>query len=264
MAIGGGKAMAVNADPDLGRVLLEQKPNRGNIGNGCFLLLLALPMMGVVAAPTAPLGVRLGLFGLGLCLSGFSAVMLWRHWMYVFLQERGIREYRRGKGRSLAYDLVDEVRYSSARIFLNGSYIHTVQKLALRSGLSREPPLVCTLIFKELDGDAPGEARTALTQVRDATSLFLADRFLERIMRDETVVWAPGVRINRRGVETEDRGAWALVEWGRVSKMDIDEGTLQLWTHEESKPRLRLSMTEPNSYPAYAMALRLMRQSSAG
>src|SRR5689334_13897933 len=140
--------MAVSANPDLGRVLHEQKPNRGNIGNCCFLLLLGLPMMGVVAAGTAPLGVRLGFFGLGLCLSGFAVVMLWRNWVHVFLQERGIREYRRGKARSLAYDQVDEVLYSSARIFMHGSYIRTVQKLALRSGQSPEPPLVCTLVFK--------------------------------------------------------------------------------------------------------------------
>jgi hypothetical protein len=253
--------MAVTADPELGRVILEQKPNRGNIGNGCFLLLLGcLPMLGGVAATTAPVAVRLGFFALGLCLSGFSAVMLWRNWVHVFLQERGIREYRRGKGRSLAYDSVDEVQYSSVRIFMHGSYIRTVQKLALRSGPPAEPPLVCTLIFKEADGRAPAETPTALTHVRDAVSRPLAERLLARVMREDTLAWTPGVRISRTGVEAEERGTWTLIEWARISKLEVDQETLQLWTQDGTKPRLKLSVTAPNAYPAYLVALKLMTQ----
>ena len=51
--------------------------------------------------------------------------------MHVFLQERGIREYRQGRGRALAYDDADEMYYSSLRIFMHGSYIHTLQKVGL-------------------------------------------------------------------------------------------------------------------------------------
>jgi hypothetical protein len=251
--------MAVTADPDLGRVLHEQKPNRGNIGKCCFLLLLGLPMMAVVVVPSAPLAVRLGFFALGLCVSAFAVVMLWRNWMHVFLQERGIREYRRGKGRSLAYELVDAVQYSSARVFMHSSYIHTVQKLALRSG-SSEPPLVCTLTFKEADGRAPGETRTALTAVRDSVSRLLAERFLKDIMREDSLAWSPTVRICRNGVEPEDGGTWTLIDWAQIRKLDMDQETLRLWTDDASKPRLAVRMTEPNAYPAYLVALTLMEQ----
>jgi hypothetical protein len=256
--------MAVRPDPDLGRVLLEQKPNRGNIANGCFLLLLGLPLLGVAAAAAAPLAVRLGVPALGLCLGGFAAVMLWRNWMHVFLQERGIREYRHGRGRSLAYDAVDEVLYTSARIFMHGSYIRTVQKLALRSGQTPGPLLVCTLLFKEADGRAAAEARTPLTQVRDAVALPLAERLLKRVLRGQTVAWAPGVRVGRRGVEAEERGAWSLVEWREVSKLDVEQGAVRLWVPGGTRPRLSVGLTEPNSYPAYLAALKLMRQGGTG
>jgi hypothetical protein len=127
------EGMAIGADPALGGTLLVQKPSRGNIGNAIFLLVLGVPLVLVIFAPEAPLGARVGLPLLGCCVTGFAALMLWRNWMHVFLQERGIREYRQRRGRSLPYDQVDEVVYSSARLFAHGSYIHTVQKLALRS-----------------------------------------------------------------------------------------------------------------------------------
>jgi hypothetical protein len=256
--------MAVSADPNLGPVLLEQKPNRGNLGNGCFLVLLALPMMGSLAVPAAPLALRLGLFGLGLCLGGFALVMLWRNWVHVFLQERGVREYRHGKGRSLAYDQVDELQYSALRLFHGGAYIHTVQKLALRSERSPGPPLVCTLILKEADGRAPTEARTALTRVRDAVALLLAERLLQRILRDEAIAWTPGVRISRHGLEIDQGSALELVEWRQVHKLDAGQGTLRLWTQGGTAPRVQMSMAQPDFYPAYVAAVKLIERSRAG
>jgi hypothetical protein len=225
------------------------------------LLLLGLPAMGIVAVPAAPLGVRLGIFGLGLCLSGFALVMLWRNWMHVFLQERGVREYRHGKGRSLAYDQVDELQYSALRLFHGRAYIHTVQKLALRSERSPGPPLVCTLILKEADGRAPAEARTALTQVRDAVALLLAERLLQRILRDEVIAWTPGVRISRDGLEIDQGGTLELVAWRQIHKLDAGLGTLRLCTQGGTAPRLQLSMTQPGFYPAYVVAVKLIEQS---
>jgi hypothetical protein len=250
--------MTISADPALGKILLVQKPNKGNIGNCVFLMVVSLPFLLVVAAPTAPLEVRLGFSGFGLCLGGFAAIMLWRNWMHVFLQEIGVREYRQRHGRSLRYDQVDELIYTSLRIFAHGSYIHTVQKLALKSNGLAGPPFVCTLIFKEADGRSPTEARTALTEVRDRVSHSLADRFLERLERESTVDWTPEVRIAPRGLEITDRhGNWEHVEWRNVSRYEMGNGTLSLWLDAEAKPRLQINSAQANFYPAYALALRL-------
>ena len=36
--------MTISADPALGEILLAQKPNKGNIGNAIFLLVLGVLM----------------------------------------------------------------------------------------------------------------------------------------------------------------------------------------------------------------------------
>jgi hypothetical protein len=252
--------MAVSADPALGKILLVQKPNKGNIGNCVFLMVVSLPFILVVAAPTAPMEMRLGFFGFGLCLGGFAVIMLRRHWMHVFLQEFGVREYRQRRGRSLRYDQVDEMFYTSLRLFGHGSYIHTVQKLALKSNGAQGSPLVCTSIFKEADGRSPTEARTALTEVRDRVSYFLADRFSERLTREATVDWTPEVRIATRGLEIKDHhGNWELTEWRNVSRYEMKNGTLGVWFNAEAKPRVQITSAQANFYPAYALALRLQK-----
>jgi hypothetical protein len=250
--------MTISADPAFGKILLVQKPNKENIGNCVFLMIVGVPFMLVVAAPIAPMLMRLVFPPFGLCLSGFAVIMWRRHLMYVFLQEFGIREYRQGRGRSLRYDHVDELFYTSLRLFGHGFYVHTVQKLALKSNGLAGPPFVCTLIFKEADGRSPTEARTALTEVRDRVSHSLADRFLERLERESTVDWTPEVRIAPRGLDITDRhGNWELVEWRNVSRYEMGNGTLSLWLDAEAKPRLQINSAQANFYPAYALALRL-------
>ena len=225
--------MTLHADTDLGKILLEQKPNKGNIGNAIFLIVLGLPMMFVVAAPNAPLGVRFGFFGLGFSLSGFAAIMLWRNWMHVFLQETGVREYRQRRARSLPYEQVDEILYSSLRIFAHGSYIHTVQKLAMKSSRRPGPPLVCTLIFKEADGRASSEARTPIVEVRDRIARRLADEFLTRLQRERSIEWTPEVRISKHGLEVADpQGNWQQIEWSRISRRETsDLSIVAPWDH---------------------------------
>ena len=43
----------------------------------------------------------------------------------------------------------------------------------------------------------------------------------EKIAREAAVDWTPELRIRARGLEINDaRGAWELVEWGRLSKLE--------------------------------------------
>jgi hypothetical protein len=250
-------------DPNFGRVLLEQKPNKGNIGNVIFLMILGLPMMLIVAAPGAPLEVRLGFLLFGGCLTGFASIMLWRNWMHVFLQETGIREYRQRHGRSLPYDQVDEVIYSSLRIFAHGSYIHTVQKLALRSEQTPGSPAVCTLIFKEADGRAAAEAKTALVGVRDQVSLRLAMQLNALVSRDGAIDWTPEARITARGLQLVDKqGHLEIVEWRRIGRDEIANGTLRLWLDGEDRPRLQIGTSKPNFYPIYFLLFQLRKQAT--
>jgi hypothetical protein len=198
----------------------------------------------------------------GLSLGAFVGIMLWRNWMHVFLQARGIREYRQKRARSLPYDQVDELTYSSLRIFLHGSYIHTLQKLALKSHHMPGPPLVCTLIFKEADGHSSIEARSALTEVRNMLSDQLEERFLQRLRREKTVDWTPEIRIGLRGLDLADRkGVKEYVEWQRVSKMEANQGMFRLWVDSDVNPRLQTSTSQPNFFPAYSLALRLWKRS---
>jgi hypothetical protein len=261
--------MTVTADPDFGPILLAQKPNKGNIGNGIFLLvcgvfLLALGVPAIVFLPVSKTSIGGGItfIVVGLSLCGFVFVMLRRNWMHVFLQERGIREFRQKRGRSLRYDQVDELTYSSLRIFLHGLYMHTVQKLALKSHNVPGPPLVCTLIFKEADGRSSSETRSALTDVRNWVSDLLEDRFLQRLGREATVDWTPEVRIGLHGLDLANRnGVREYVAWQRVSKMETDQGWFRLWVDADVKPLLQTTTAQPNFFPAYSLALRLWKRS---
>lgn len=255
------RAKTIAPDPVLGAVLLEQKIKAGTVGNVIFLLVLGVLPMLVVASPTAPAGVKVGFFLFGAGVAGFALWMLWRHWMHVFLQERGIREYRQRRERSLPYDQADEITYSSLRIFMNGSYIHTVEKVALKSDRAPGPPLVCTHIFKEADGRAPGEAQTPLLNVRNAVSLRLAERMSEQIAREAAIEWTPELRIRGRGLELIDaHGGCELVEWDRLSRLEIDYGKLKLFHDGNDRPRLEMPVARPNFYPAYFVAVRLWQE----
>jgi hypothetical protein len=255
--------MAVSADPELGQVLHEQKPNRGNIGNCIFLMILGLPFMLVVLAPTAPWEVKLGLSTVGFGLSAFAAIMLWRNWMYVFLQERGIREYRQGKPRSLHYDEVATLFYTSGRIFSHGSYVHTVQKLALQADEPEAKPLVCTHIFREPDGRALAEARTPLTQMRDVVARRLADRLLTQVRRGEAARWSDDIQIGpdglliSPGVGREDQ-----IAWSRIHRIALNEGVCQIEIDDDQKPRWKIKSSEPNFWPALVLVQR-MRSTAA-
>lgn len=241
-------------------MLLYQKPRPGQVGNALFLLVLGLPMMLVVLAREAPLAVKLGLFFLGIGLASFAAVMLWRHWMRVFLQERGIREYRQRRGRSLPYVDVDELTYSSTRIFMHGSYIQTVQKLALKSDGMTGPPLVCTHRFREPEPRSDAEARTALTDVRNLVGLVLAERLSQRLEREGAIPWTPELSLRRTGLECLAGGtAVRFIEWRRVRDLQLDQGKMRLWLESEDKPSAESATDLPNFYPGYLLADRLRR-----
>lgn len=255
----------VSPDPALGAVLLEQRLKAGTVGNAIFLLVLGILPMLVVASPTAPTDVKAGFFLFGAGIAGFALWMLWRHWMHVFLQERGIREYRQRRGRSLPYDQADEITYSSLRVFMNGSYIHTVAKVALKSDREPGPPLVCTHIFKEADGRAPGEARTPLLNVRNAVSLRLAAQMSQQIAQEAAIEWTPELRIHARGLELIDaRGGCELVEWGRLRRLEIDQGKLRIFHDDNDPPRVDTPVAKPNFYPAYFVAYRLWQEAHSG
>jgi hypothetical protein len=255
--------MRATADPTLGAVLFEQRPNKGNIGNAIFLMILGAPFVLVAAAPSAPLNVRLGLPGVGLGICAFAAIMLWRNWMHVFLQELGIREYRQGCGRTLRYDLVDRITYTSLRIFMHGSYIHTVQKVAFEAKDQEGPPLVSTRIFKESEGLSARETRTALTEARDRVSGLLADQMLKRVQRQGSLEWTPQVRITMAGLEIADRnGRWETAEWRRIDRYEIQDGTLHIWLADEAAATLKISSGHPNFYPALALVHRLRKQAN--
>ena len=258
-------ANTITADPDLGKVLLVQKPTKGTIGNLVFLFLCGLMMFAfgvpaLVLLPASAGSIAGGLLfigiGLGLCV--FVVIMAQRYRMHVFLQEHGICEYRQGQPRSLRYDQVDELTYSSGRIFMHGSYVHTVQKLALKSHMLPGPPLVCTLILKESDGRSPSESRSAVTIARNMTSSMIEERLRRRLGRDGAIDWTSDLRIKSSGLDVAHRkGGWSFVEWYRIKKMDVHEGMFGLWVDADTRPLLRTTSAQPNFFPAYSIAIRL-------
>lgn len=246
--------MAVFPEPDFGPVLLEQKPSRGRIGNSIFIMLLGAPMMAIIAAPNAPPDVRFGFFAFGGGMVVFSLVMLWRNWMHVFLQQRGICEYRQRRRRCLAYDDVEIIIYSSLRIFMNGAYMHTVQKLALGSEETRNRPLVCTNVYKETDHSGV-EMATAVTQVRDAIAQRLANEFLLELERG-TIPWGPKVRVHRRGIELERTADnWELIEWSRIGRYESDQAVFRIWIDADPSAAIQVKTTVPNFYPVLSIVL---------
>jgi hypothetical protein len=260
--------MSATPDPELGSILLNQKLNKGNIGNGIFLLLcgllsLAFGLATLILAPVSRVSILGGIafIGVGLSLCVFVGIMLRRYWMHVFLQERGICEYRQGRARSLRYDQVDELTYSTLRIFMHGFYIHTVQKLALKSHGLPGPPLVSTLIFKETDRRSSSETRTALTDVRKMVSERLEDMFVQKLRLGEMVDWTPELRIGSRGLDVADRkGVGEHVEWQRVTNLEVNQGIFRLWVNSNAKPLHQTTTAQPNFFPAYSLALRLWKQ----
>ena len=221
-------------------------------------LLLGFRVLTTLLMPLTRLSISGGaaFISVGSLLCGFTGIMLRRHWMHVFLQERGIREYRQRQGRSLRYDDVDELTYSSLRIFMSGFYIHTVQKLALKSRGLQGPPLVSTLIFKEADGRSAFESPTALTDVRDRISSVIDERLLEASAARERLIG------RLRSVSARVVWIWLIARAPVISsngpgsaRWKPGRGCYGSGSTRKSKAGLETTTPRPNFFPAYSLAL---------
>ena len=81
-------------------------------------------------------------------------------------------------------------------------------------------------------------------------------------LREGTVDWTPNLRIRSGGLEVSDRKrGTTFVEWRQISKMELNEGMIELGVGNHVKPLLRTTSAGPNFFPAYSLAQRLWQRS---
>jgi hypothetical protein len=146
------------------------------------------------------------------------------------------------------------------RIFMHGSYIHTIEKLALKSDHASGPPLVCTHVFKESDPRSEGETCTPVLLVRNTICASLAVRLSSRLARENGLDWRPGLRIYPSGLEILDSKMGArFVEWRRLSRIEIEQGRLRIWVDADVRPCVETPTSVPNFYPIYFLAMQFRK-----
>ena len=254
----------------LGPVLLKQQPKP--LAADLFLILAVLFLIpsalmpfttdfrtGVVAGPIcAGLGALFGIFGIAYILTNAGKAS--------YLHEQGLRVREGGGWRVVRYRDVTEMSFRVTRMYYNGAYTGTAQEMSLRTDETGARPVVFRHTYREGTGMLAGRGdATALNHLCDLLTGQIARRMDEEIRRGETVSWARGMGINDRGVEVAGRGGREEVEWDRVARVDVERGVFRLWVRGETKPRVQVTVGEPNFFPGYALvAQRLRGQPESG
>ena len=249
--------------PDLGPVLLEQKPKP--LAADLFLVMAALLLIptvlmpftadfrtGVVAGPIcAGMGASFAFLGIWYILANANKTS--------YLHERGLR-VREGKGwRVVRYQDVTEMTFQATRMFYNGAYTGTSQVIGLKTDETGSKPIEFRHVYREKAGLVTGyRDATPMNQVCDVLTNLIARRMAGQLQRGESVQWTRAMQISSRGVEIMGR-AGEEVDWDRIARVDVERGIFRLWVKGTEKPRAETPVNGPNFFPGYVLVVQRLR-----
>ncbi len=282
--------------PDnLGPVVLEQKATHatalvmlllGGLMTPMSLALAFITPPGKAAVSPGQLIIALGsALVMGLLPLGYGLYLLWRdRGLILYLHEHGLRERRRGRESTIRFDDAEELTFQSTRVYVNGVYSGTVERLAVRSSRPEPRSLFFQHKRRETSGMATGYEETGeVGRIANRVASALSRRMAGRLQRGESVAWTPRLRLSRGGIAVSPRqnawqgglpqpfkaqtsphgGKWEVIPWERVAKVDTDQGVFRLWVEGQSRPFVQLPTGLPNFHPGYLVATAILGRRSS-
>lgn len=168
----------------------------------------------------------------------------------VYFHRRGLRQTGLGPEQVIAYDQVESIAYKTTRVFVNGIYSETRQRMRLRLVGGNTKSLRHT--FREdpkpsKKDDTPAmELETGAMAIADV----LADRMRGELAGGRVVRWTPKLNLTAAGLEVATTGE--RHGWDRVVVMDLREGTLFLQLPGQRKP-MKIRAGEENFWPGFTV-----------
>lgn len=283
--------------PDaLGPVVLEQKATHatalvmlllGGLMTPMSLALAFLTPPGKDAVSPGQLIIALGsAVVMGLLPLGYGLYLRWRdRGLVLYLHEHGLRERRAGRESVLRFADAEEMTFQSTRVFVNGSYAGTAERLAVRPGRPGAKGLFFQHSRRETSGMATGFAEMGeVERVANRVASGMARRLAERIQRGDTVAWTPRLRLSAEGVAVSRKpdpfrgdlaqtlkaltsprkDEWEVIPWDRVARIDTDQGIFRLWVEGQSRPLVQVPTGLPNFHPGFLVASEILKRGSKG
>ncbi|HVV99123.1 MAG TPA: hypothetical protein VHB77_02215 [Planctomycetaceae bacterium] len=271
---------AVVAGPSgLGRLIHEQPTNHGiaivylicgALGTGLGLACgLGLPH-------DVPILIVSGVVGAGGLFYLIAGVLrLWKFRGFkVALYEHGILEHKAGRDEIVQFRDADEVTFGSTRLFVNGTYAGTIERLTVKTVGPRGKTLSFQRKRQEQTGFATGyNERSDVEDVAHRISADVANRMHERLRRGESVSWTPRMRLTPRGIDIVPPRWWedlaALFQrrpvsatWEQIERTNFEQGFFELWIRGTKRSAIKLPVQSPNFHAGWLIAATVLQAQS--
>jgi hypothetical protein len=270
---------ADNRATGLGRLILEQPTNHGiaTVYLICGVVGTGLGLACGIGMPhDVPLLVVsgvIGVFGLFYLVAGLLRLWKFRGFK-VALYENGILEHKAGHNRIVQFRDAEEIAFASTRLFHNGAYMGTIERLTVRTAGPQPQKLSFQRKWQEKTGFTTGYSEQSdVENAANRISADIAARLQERLQRGESISWTPRMRVTPRGIDIipapwwEDLGALfqrrpTSAPWEQIDKTRIDQGYFELWIRGTKSPAIRVSAQLPNFQPGWMIVAGIVQRQS--
>ncbi|MGB2824670.1 MAG: hypothetical protein WBF17_27090 [Phycisphaerae bacterium] len=166
-----------------------------------------------------------------------------------YFHQRGLRQTGLGQPKVIPYDQVESVAFKSTRVFVNGIYSITRQKLRLRLADGRTKRLrhACKEVLRPAAGDGPP---VELQKGAMAIAAALAERMRGELDAGRMVHWTKDLDLYPDGLQLHSTGR--RFPWRGIAKIDVHEGVFRMRLVGQGKP-VRLRTAADNFWPGYLL-----------
>jgi hypothetical protein len=262
----------------LGPLVLEQQGTHATawtciiLGMGCLLLgslLLVITRPGTVGIPVAQLVIG----AIFLVAGGLSLFIgIWRRSYYngfkLYLYRHGVQEVLSGRTTTAFFEDAQILTYAIVRVFSNGVYVGTVEKIGIETALPEPKSLYFQRKLLEANPHRPAESTEIERLVQEIAKL-LARRMAKLIETGERLDWTSRMTLSRNGLEIKPASWWEKdlgdiltgkshserVAWDQIEEIRIENGVFSLRIQGQAKPAVKVFAASPNFYPGYAILL---------
>jgi hypothetical protein len=236
---------------DLGPVIATGKTNHGVAilvaACGVFLLVFGGLTLVQGADTRPPVVVTVLLFAAGLITAAIGGWLFWRKRGLITLHERGLRRNVAGNDITMRFDEADQVAYYMTRIYMNGVYSATDEKITLKS----DGPDAKVVHFQRRFRDPQQTAGPSpISPFVEPVIVRLAAKNAEKLARGEAVPWFPGAMIHDWGVELPNGwGGKIPIRWDELEAPEIVNRQCHLRRVGKSAPIATVFTFLMNFYP---------------
>ncbi len=246
----------------LGRILHESRPRSAAIlatmlcGLSATVALLAIA--GAVALRLTPLAILGAGTGIGALMLGSTARRLWQ--CAFRLHEAGISQRSLTGDRALRFEEIDQFVFDARRQYSKGRYLGTLFTMVFASEQQPKQGI--------LHSERSAYETDQIAGIRDRVAEEIAAEMASKLTATGELLWTRELTIQGRVLHCRPRrflrraGAPIGVPLGEISRYEVSEGWLFVWSSERSRPLVRVRTAEANFYPGLLVFEQLLEEAT--